>query len=104
VLGRQLSQTAKRYRVQGLKTSDAWRSVAGVISDASLSEVEKVLLHVSDARGRAAQAAERLEKAGVDPSVTQCLREAQRDLDELHRRLAQGTYYALGDDRLTLAV
>jgi hypothetical protein len=87
-----------------LDTSEAWRSVTTVISDGSLSEVEKVLLHVGDARARAGRAAERLEKVGVDPDVAAALRDVQRDLDELHRRLSQATYYALPDTELKLAV
>jgi hypothetical protein len=45
-----------------------------------------------------------LEKAGVDPAVAAALRDAQRDLNELHRHLSQATYYALPDTELKLAV
>jgi len=74
------------------------------MTDESLGEVEKVLLHISDARRRAAQAADRLEKSGVDLDVVRALRDAQLELDRLHRGLAQGTYYARPEDTLRLAV
>lgn len=68
------------------------------------SEVEKVLLHVSDARTRAKRAAAAVEKDGADPHIVAALADAERELAELHRRLAQGTYYAVPDESLKLAV
>ena len=68
------------------------------------SEVEKVLLHLSDARTRARRAAETVEKGGADAHVVRALRETERQLGELHRQLAQGTYYAVPDSSLRLAL
>lgn len=69
------------------------------------SEVEKVLLYIGDARTRARRAADAVRKDGADPHIVAALIDAERELGELHRRLAQGTYYAVGDDAsLKLAV
>lgn len=68
------------------------------------SEVEKVLLHLSDARTRARRAAELVEKDGAKPHVVEALRATERELANLHRALSQGTYYAVTDSSLQLAV
>lgn len=69
------------------------------------SEVEKVLLYIGDARTRARRAADAVRKDGADPHIVAALTDAERELSELHRRLAQGTYYAVPDDAsLKLAV
>jgi len=68
------------------------------------AEVEKVLLHVGDARKRAKRAADAVEKDGAEPHVVVALRETERQLGELHRTLAQSTYYAVPDASLKLAV
>jgi hypothetical protein len=68
------------------------------------SEVEKVLLHISDARSRARRAAEACTSDGADDHIVVALREAERQLADLHRTLAQGTYYAVPDESLKLAV
>ena len=68
------------------------------------SEIEKVLLHIGDARTRARRAADAVEKDGADAHIVAALRESARQLDEIHRTLAQGTYYAVSDSTLRLAV
>jgi hypothetical protein len=69
------------------------------------SEVEKVLLYIGDARTRAKRAADSVRKDGADPHIVAALIDAERQLTELHRKLAQGTYYAVPDDAsLKLAV
>jgi hypothetical protein len=68
------------------------------------SEVEKVLLYLSDARTRARKAAETVEKDGADEHVVQALRDTEQQLAELHRKLSQGTYYAVPDSSLRLTV
>ena len=68
------------------------------------SEVEKVLLHLSDARTRARRAAELVEKDGAEPHIVEALRATERELAILHRTLSQGTYYAVADSSLQLAV
>ncbi len=67
------------------------------------SEVEKVLLHVSEARTRARRAAEIVEKDGAEAHIVEALRTAERQLADLHRKLSQGTYYAVADSSLRLA-
>ena len=68
------------------------------------SEVEKVLLHLSDARTRARRAAEVVEKDGAERHVVEALRATEQQLADLHRSLAQSTYYAVVDSSLRLAV
>jgi len=68
------------------------------------SEVEKVLLHVSDARTRARRAADAVEKDGAEAHIVDALRAAEQQLADLHRTLSQGTYYAVPDSPLRLAV
>lgn len=68
------------------------------------SEVEKVLLHISDARSRARRAADTVEKDDADPHIVAALRDSERQLAELHRKLSQGTYYAVPDESMRLAV
>ena len=68
------------------------------------SEVEKVLLYISDARTRAKRAAAAVEKDGAEAHIVAALADAERQLAELHRQLAQGTYYAVPDGSLKLAV
>jgi predicted nucleic acid-binding protein len=74
------------------------------MTESQASEVEKVLLYVSDARARAKRAAEQVRKDDAAPHIVTALDDAARDLGELHRRLAQGTYYAVPDETLKLAV
>lgn len=74
------------------------------MTEAHSSEVEKVLLFISDAQQRAARASERIEKDGADPETVQALRDAEAGLGELHRGLMQRTYYAVGDSVQRLAV
>ena len=67
-------------------------------------EVEKVLLHISDARSRTRRAADALEKDGGAKHVVDALRSSEQQLAGLHRALSQGTYYAVPDDGMRLAV
>ena len=68
------------------------------------SEIEKVLLYISDARTRARRAAELVEKERGEAHILAALQDSAKQLDELHRRLAQGTYYAVDDSTMKLAV
>jgi hypothetical protein len=74
------------------------------MNEAHSSEVEKVLLFISDARARARRAADQVRADGADASVVQALEQAERALGDTHRRLAQGTYYAVPDEKIRLAV
>jgi hypothetical protein len=77
---------------------------SAAMTELQSSEVEKVLLHVSDARARARRAAEACVKDGAEPHIVEALVDAERQLAELHRKLSQGTYYAVPDQSLKLAV
>jgi hypothetical protein len=68
------------------------------------AEVEKVLLHLSDARTRAKRAVEAVERDGAEPHIVAALREVEQELAALHRKLGQGTYYAVPDPSLKLAI
>jgi hypothetical protein len=68
------------------------------------SEVEKVLLYIGDARTRARRAADAVEKDGAEAHIVAALRESEKQLDQLHRTLAQSTYYAVSDSTLRLAI
>jgi hypothetical protein len=74
------------------------------MTEAHSGEVEKVLLYVGDARDRARAAAERVGRDGAEEHVVQALRDAERELGELHTRLSQQTFYAVPDAGLRLAV
>ncbi len=67
-------------------------------------EVAKVLLHISDARLRTQRAADDLAREGAAEHVVAALRASETSLASLHRTLSQGTYYAVQDDSLRLAV
>lgn len=68
------------------------------------SEVERVLLHISDARSRARRAMEVCDRDGADAHILAALTDTEQQLAELHRRLSQRTYYAVPDKSLKLAV
>ncbi len=58
-------------------------------------EVERILLHLSDARSRARSVAQALEKDGASEHVVAALRSSEHGLADLHRALTQATYYAV---------
>jgi hypothetical protein len=80
------------------------RVSSATMTEHQSSEVEKVLLHLSDARSRARRAAEACAKDGAEAHIVAALSDAERQLGELHRKLSQGTYYAVPDESLKLAV
>lgn len=65
------------------------------MNEAHFREIEKVLLYVSEARERAAKAARLLAKGDAEPHLTAALEAAEQELQQLHRRLMQGTYWAI---------
>lgn len=65
------------------------------MTEAQSGEVERVLLHISDARERTRRAVARVEKEGGEEHVIEALRQTDEGLANLHRRLTQGTYYAV---------
>lgn len=67
------------------------------------SEVEKVLLYISEARERAERARSALERDGAEPHLVAALLQSEQDLRKQHRLLLQRTFYA-GNEQERLAV
>lgn len=66
-------------------------------------EIERTLLYISEARERAGKARVALEKAGAEPHLIAALRTAEDAMRAEHRRLMQGTYYAVpGQDKMAV--
>lgn len=65
-------------------------------------EIEKVLLYVSEARRKAEAVAGGLERGRAEEHLIEAVRESERDLADLHRRLMQGTYWAVPKQQLSL--
>jgi hypothetical protein len=72
------------------------------MNEEHFAEIEKVLLYVSEARERAERAAKTLGKDKAEPHLVAALEQAERDLMALHRRLMQGTYFAVPESQLSL--
>lgn len=72
------------------------------MADEHLTEVERVLLYLSEARGRAERSAAALEEAGAELHVVAALRDTEAGLAELHRLLLQKAYFAVGGNQLFL--
>ncbi len=72
------------------------------MNEAHFAQVEKTLLFISEARERAERAAKLLAKDGADEHLVEALQEAEQELEALHRRLMQGTYFAVPKEQLTL--
>jgi hypothetical protein len=65
------------------------------VNEAHFSEIEKVLLYISDARVRAERAAREISNGGADQHLVASLESTERELKELHRRLTQTTYFSV---------
>lgn len=72
------------------------------MNEQHFGEIERVLLLISGARKRAASVGDDLERDGAEAHLVEALRTAEKDLEELHRRLMQGTYWAVPDRQMTL--
>lgn len=68
-----------------------------MLNEAHHSEVEKVLLYISEARERAQRAREALVRDGAEPHLVAALGEAEERMRQEHRRLLQATFYAVPD-------
>ena len=68
-----------------------------MLNEAHHSEVEKVLLDVSEARERAERARVALARDGAELHLVAALKESEERLREEHRRLLQATFYAVSD-------
>lgn len=77
----------------------------GDVSENHLSEIEKTLLYISEARDRAKRAGTALAAAGAESHLVSALRETEQSLSDEHRKLMQRTFFAVtGDDQERLAV
>lgn len=72
------------------------------MNEAHFREIEKVLLYLSEARRKALAVAGEIERGGAEPHLVAALGETERELAELHRRLMQGTYWAVPKQQLSL--
>lgn len=72
------------------------------MDEAQFLEVDKVLLHVEDARRRADKAIQTMRADGAAPHLLDALAAARDELARTHRRLMQGTYWSVGDTQLSL--
>lgn len=69
------------------------------MTERELSEIERVLLYVGDARSRAGCAAVVLERAGAPRHVVEAVRETEQRMAEAYRTLTHGTYYRVAPPR-----
>lgn len=74
------------------------------MNEASSSEVEKVLLFVSDARDRAGRARAKLQAESADKHLIDAMERAEIALADAHRDLMQGTYFAVPERDKQLAL
>ena len=72
------------------------------MNETHFAEVEKTLLYVSEARERAERAARQLSRQAAAQHLVEALEELERELDDLHRRTMQRTYFAVPKEQLTL--
>ncbi len=68
------------------------------MNESHFDEIERVLMNISGAKRRAEKARAALG-SDAEPHLSQALSDAAEELDQLHRRLMQRTYFAVpGDD------
>lgn len=73
------------------------------MNEAHFSEIEKVLLYLSEARERAERARKQLEHDGAESHLIAALQECEQRMRQEHRRLMQCTFYAVpGAERLAV--
>ena len=63
-----------------------------------MSEVEKTLLYISEARERAERGCKALEEGGAELHLIRAMRDAEQALATEHQRLMQATYFAVPED------
>ncbi len=75
------------------------------MSESHLSEGEKTLLYIAEARERAERARSALEKAEAEPHLIAALNATEQALADDHRELMQRTFFAVpSGDQERLAV
>jgi hypothetical protein len=76
-----------------------------IMSEGHLSEVEKTLLYISEAKARAERARAELENTGAEPHLIAALKATEEALADDHRKLMQRTFFAVpaeGHERLAV--
>ena len=73
------------------------------MNEAHFAEIEKTLLYISEARVRAERAARLIGRDGAEAHLVEALEETERDLQALHRKLMQATYFAVPTEQLTIS-
>lgn len=73
------------------------------MNEEHFKEIEKVLLYVSEARRKAEGVADGLERDSAEAHLVAALRDAEAELAELHRKLMQGTYWAVPKQQMSLS-
>ena len=68
------------------------------------SDIEKVLLYISEARQRADKVSKDLKKAGAEPHLAAAVEDAERQLHDTYRELMQSTYFAVNKTKKTTDV
>jgi len=66
-----------------------------VVSESHLSEIEKTLLYISEARDRAKRARTALEAVGAEPHLISASQATEQSLGDEHRKLMQRTFFAV---------
>jgi hypothetical protein len=72
------------------------------VNERHFSEIEVVLLYISEARERAEQTAQALRNDLAEDHLVVALEAAERELEQLGRTLMQRTYFAVAKEQLTL--
>jgi hypothetical protein len=82
----------------------ASRRLRDQMNERHFGEIERVMLNLSHARERALKAAKDLKTDDAQPHLVEALERAAAEMGETHRRLMQGTYYAVleAEEQLTL--
>ena len=73
-----------------------------LVNERHFSEIETVLLYISEARESAERRAGALRKDGAEEHLVEALEETERELERLGRTLMQRTYFAVPKEQLTL--
>jgi hypothetical protein len=69
------------------------------VTEKELSEIERVLLYVGDARARAERAAAALGRAGAPVAAVSALNDTAARMADAYRTLTQRAYYGVASDR-----
>lgn len=66
------------------------------------SEIDAAMLYIEEARARAERGAAALRKAGAERHLIEALERTQKQLEDAHRTLMQGTLFAVPSAQTSL--